>query len=106
MFDAIASTVTFICPNKLDHITVADPCAGAGVAVASLTARWVKGARTPEWGLFQRDDSRAWNDYARVFACELEANRAEMADALLHHYKWSSAHNRVVRGDAFLLVND
>ena len=95
---AIASTVGVTVSDDED-LHVMDPCAGAGYAVRGLTDLWVANV-VPRWG------QKNCRNRVRIYACELEAKRAEQAVATLRWSRHAVDCSKVVHGDAFLLVND
>jgi len=95
---AIASTVGVTVSDGED-LHVMDPCAGAGYAVRGLTDLWVANV-VPRWG------QKNCRDRVRIYACELEAKRAEQAVATLRWSRYAVECSKVVHGDAFLLVNE
>ncbi len=115
LYQSIASILRVTFASARDELVVADPCAGEGAALLGLAACWVRGStcaektRTfTEGGRWEdrawQHDPDDWNDNAKLFACEMEADKAGILEHALRYRRHMSDQNRVVHGDAFQLV--
>lgn len=118
LYDSIASLVGVYFADAGDSLVVADPCAGEGAALRAFTQRWVQrstcegkyahedvrllGEERPLW----QSESSRWNDNARLFACEMEAVKAEVLQQALRWRRSMTDQNVAVHGDAFQLVHN
>lgn len=115
LYPSIARILRVTFASARDELVVADPCAGEGAALLGLAACWVRGStcaektRTfTEGGRWEdrgwQHDPDDWNDNAKLFACEMEAEKAGILERVLRYRRHMSDQNRVVHGDAFQLV--
>lgn len=85
-----------------DRLSVMDPCAGEGVALAGLARAWVGR------GVVKKPDDRGegWRERVSLFGCEMEPNRAETMERAIYASSYGHAYSKAACGDAFLLVTD